>query len=165
MSDTQPDQFSIEEEFDDFINVPLIRAARRLQLHFYKTALMPLDLSIQEWRTLLNLKKLGDTHLRELARFGHLDPTHVSRVAVQLEKRGLIKRYNDPQDSRRKRLAITNDGSQLVSHIWPSAKALTQAVRNELGETQYGALQQALATILEADTFMNDPDGPALAAE
>ena len=143
--------------FGDFINVPVIRAGRRLQLHFYKTALAPLDMSIQEWRTLYYLEQFGETHLRELARFGHLDPTHVSRTATALEDRGLIRRYDDPSDNRRKRMAITETGQALVKQVWPHAKAMTEMVKDHLGDRDFAALVSALDKILGIDAFLAEP--------
>ena len=160
-----PGDPSADVDFNDFINVPLIRAGRRLQLYFYKTALAPINMSIQEWRTLLNLQRLGDTHLRELARYGHLDPTHMSRAATALEKRGLIRRYSDPDDSRRKRMAITDEGAALVQKVWPVAQHMTQAVREEFGEARYDALTGALNKILEMDAFEPDAQSTGLPAE
>ena len=79
-----PDATENDLYFEQFINIPLIRAGRKLQLEFYKDALSPIGVSIQEWRTLLFIVRLKDGHMREIARYGRLDATHTSRAVSRL---------------------------------------------------------------------------------
>lgn len=136
-------------EFDAFINIDLNRAMRSLQATFQKDALNDSGLSLQEWRSLLNLARFGDSHLRELARLASLDATHTSRAALGLEKKGLIKRYEDTADSRRMRLAVTAKGHALVDDIWSKALALDDTVKAKIGKTRYKALKESLKLIME----------------
>ncbi len=46
-----------------FLNVRITRTAARLSVLFQREALRPNNLSLQEWRVLLNLAKLGNCHL------------------------------------------------------------------------------------------------------
>jgi len=139
-------------QFGDFVNIDLTRATRHLQAVFQGRALTETGLSLQEWRSLLNLARFGDSHLRELARRASLDATHTSRAALELEKKGLIRRYDDAKDSRRKRLAVTPDGHALVDQVWAKALDLDAEVRAQLGKTRYRALREALQLIMEMET-------------
>ncbi len=134
---------------DEVINVVVVRLANKLSLIFYKEALKPTGLSLQEWRTLVNLARIGDCHLRRLARMSGIDPAHTSRSLSLLEKKGLVKSFVDANDSRRKILQLTKPGQELVEEIWPQAKALTQAMREQVGEEKMDAFVETLDQLLE----------------
>ncbi len=159
------DELKKDPYFEEFINIPLIRAGRKLQLAFFREAVAPEGLSIQEFRTLLILSGLQDTHLRELARAGRFDPTHVSRTAAQLERKGLLSRADDPDDSRRKRIVITDAGRDMIARIWPRAKAFDARIQQALGATQFSALRQGLVAILALEDLEPGGDIGAYAAE
>ncbi len=147
--------------FEEFINIPVVRASRRLRNIFFREALQPEGLSVQEWQVLLNLDGIGDTHLRELARTGHLDPTHVSRTARALEKRGLVRRYDDQKDTRRKRITTTKAGKAVIARVWPKALEMDARVRTIIGSESHQALRMACTAILEAKDLTLPPKPPA----
>ena len=136
-------------EFGAFININLDRAMRRLRAVFRAEALHEEGLSVQEWRALLNLARFGDCHLRELARLAGLDATHTGRAALELERKGLIRRSDDERDSRRKRLCVTKVGHEVVDRVWAKALRLDARVRSRLGKTRYNAVKEALVILLE----------------
>lgn len=137
-----------EIDFDAFININMDRAFRRLRAMFRADALQEEGLSVQEWRALLNLARFGNCHLRELARLASLDATHTSRAAMELEKKGLIRRSDDENDGRRKRLRVTKAGHEVVDRVWAKALNLDARVRSRLGKTRYRAVKEALVILL-----------------
>lgn len=136
-------------DFDAFININMDRAVRRLRAMFRADALQEEGLSVQEWRALLNLARFGNCHLRELARLASLDATHTSRAAMELERKGLIRRSDDENDGRRKRLRVTKVGHEVVNRVWAKALNLEARVQSRLGKTRYNAVKDALAILLE----------------
>ena len=148
-------------DFDDFINIDLTRAARRLQRIFLKNVLQAEALSLQEWRVLLNLYRFGSNHVGEIARLASLDPSPLSKAVGALEDRRLVTRQDDPSDARRKRLTLTKNGQEVVERVWPQALALSEHVRAEIGKTRYNALQDAAKKI----QTMADPSPALQAAE
>lgn len=136
-------------DFGAFININMDRAVRRLRAMFRADALHEERLSVQEWRALLNLARFGDCHLRELARLASLDATHTSRAAMELERKGLIRRSDDENDGRRKRLRVTRVGHEVVDRVWAKALNLDARVRSRLGKTRYNAVKEALIILLE----------------
>ncbi|MDE0520599.1 MAG: MarR family winged helix-turn-helix transcriptional regulator [Boseongicola sp.] len=136
-------------DFGAFININMDRAVRRLRAMFRGAALQQEGLSIQEWRALLNLARFGDCHLRELARLASLDATHTGRAALELERKGLIRRSDDEHDGRRKRLRVTNVGHEVVDRVWAKALKLDARVQSRLGKTRYNAVKEALVILLE----------------
>ncbi len=137
-------QYSVEE----VVNVGVVRLANKLSLIFYKEALKPTGLSLQEWRTLVNLARTGNCHLRKLARVSGIDPAHTSRSLTLLEKKGLVKSSADSKDSRRKVLQLTQEGQHLVEKIWPQAKALSQSLRDQIGSEKMDAFLETLDQLL-----------------
>jgi len=127
-----------------FVNVRVTRTAARLSTLFHREALKPNNLSLQEWRALLNIAKLGDCHLRQLSRIATLDPSHASRATVELEKRGMIERYPDRKDKRRTRMRLTNEGNAMVDKIWPIAVDLSRQIEERLGPGQIEAMNEML---------------------
>jgi DNA-binding MarR family transcriptional regulator len=127
-----------------FLNVRITRTAARLSVLFQREALRPNNLSLQEWRVLLNLAKLGNCHLRELSRISTVDPSHASRVTKALEERNLIRRFPDADDSRRMRLTVTVEGHAMIDQIWPIAIDLSARIEREVGVSDIAAMIRAL---------------------
>ena len=136
-------------DYSMFLNIGLKRASRRLQASFFHQCLVPHNLSIQEWRALLNLAKFGDCHVRELARLARIDPSHLAKAISPLELRGLVCSRHDEKDGRRKRLAATEAGQALVETVWRNALKFDELVTRRLGEEQYQQLKAAVAAIQE----------------
>ena len=130
-----------------FLNVRLIRTATKLALLFQRQALRPNGLTVQDWRVIVNLAKIGDCHLRELSRYSSIDPSHVSRGTKALETRGLIRRYADPKDGRRTRLCLTDAGMDLVDCIWPKALELNDQIATSIGQAQLSDVCKVLDEI------------------
>ena len=143
------DKYSVNE----VVNVGVVRLANKLSLIFFKEALKPIGLSLQEWRTMVNLARVENSHLRKLARLSGIDPAHTSSCLVLLEKKGLVESFTDNRDSRRKMVRLTSQGQALVEEIWPQAKALSQALRNKVGEDKMDAF---LDILHELNDFAQD---------
>ncbi len=138
-------------DFDGFLNIGLDRARRGLAARFENDALKNEGITIPEWRALLNLAKYGDSHLREISRLATLDAANTSRAAMVLESKGLIRRYDDAGDARRKRLTVTKEGHRTVDRVWEKALGLDADIKDLLGKTRYRALKEALSMIVEAE--------------
>jgi DNA-binding MarR family transcriptional regulator len=74
------------------------------------------------WYDLLwALYRHPDRRLRvnELAREVVLSPTAMSRFVDRVEAAGYVRREPDPADRRALRIAITDDGVELLRRMWP----------------------------------------------
>ena len=73
------------------------------------------SVTLPQWRA------LGEIHRQEgisqvaLAGCIDTDPMTMSGILDRLEKRGLIERYTDPNDSRAKLARLTSEGTNLVN--------------------------------------------------
>ena len=140
-------------DYNDFININLNRATRKLQRIVVRDILQDEGFTVQEWRALLNLAKFGPCHLRELARLACFDPSPLGKAVVMMEERKLVKRVDDDHDARRKQISITTEGREIVDRIWPQMVNLSGHVKKQIGKTRYNALKDALEAILR----MEDP--------
>lgn len=140
----------------DFLNINMHRATRKLTLMFIRDVLRPEGLTVQEWRSLFYLHKFGGRHVRDLARLAGLDPSHVSKAAVELQKKGLLSVTGDERDGRRKLLAVTKKGLAVVDRVWPQAVGLSSRIEADIGKTKYRALKAGLVAILEIDDLSSE---------
>jgi DNA-binding MarR family transcriptional regulator len=62
----------------------------------------------------------GSIAVSELARLLDLSPSHVSRVVIDLERKGLVERQRSPEDSRSTRAAATDAGRRQLLEAAPT---------------------------------------------
>ncbi len=89
----------------------------------------------------------GPLGLKQLAELEDLNPTMLSRVVAELERRGLLTRAPDPADRRAAVAAATADGIALRERIQRErAEALGRELAR-LDPAQLAALEQALPVL------------------
>lgn len=71
--------------------------------------------TLPQWRALAEIYKSEGISQVSLAGCIDTDPMTLSGILDRLEKRGLIERYPDPNDSRAKLARLTAEGTHLVS--------------------------------------------------
>lgn len=71
-------------------------------------------LTLPQWRALAEIYKQDGISQVSLAGCIDTDPMTLSGVLDRLDKRGLIERYTDPNDSRAKLARLTPSGAELV---------------------------------------------------
>jgi len=102
------------------------------------------NVTLPQWRALIEIHKNERISQVSLAGCIDTDPMTMSGILDRLEKRGLVERYPDPNDSRAKLARLTDEGSSLVR--------TARHVGRELYENALGGLSQAerdrLATAL-----------------
>lgn len=95
----------------------LLNEAASLMKREFERAARPYKLTLMQWRVLGQLMRAGDMRQNELCAAINASPMTVSDVAERLEAAGLILREVDPEDSRAKRLALTDEGNALVGQM------------------------------------------------
>jgi len=70
--------------------------------------------TLPQWRALIEIYKNEGISQVALAGYIDTDPMTMSGILDRLEKRGLIERYTDPNDSRAKLARLTSEGDELV---------------------------------------------------
>ncbi len=77
-------------------------------------------LSAVEYTVLTSLKLLGaegQVSVRELAAHLHLSGAFVTTVSNKLQEMGLLDKLTDPEDRRRLRLVVTEQGEALLARL------------------------------------------------
>jgi DNA-binding MarR family transcriptional regulator len=104
------------------------------------------DLSIQQ-RTVLYLVRTQGATLSSMAKRMMVAPTVLTGIVDRLERRGLIRRENDPTDRRKLRLCLSPEGEQ-ISVI--GEQALVDEILREVGKlspTEIEELERGLTHI------------------
>ena len=81
-------------------------------------------LSVAEWRLACVLAERGEATQAELAAATQMDKLTVSRAAIALTQRGLVRRSDHPGDRRSRLLALSATGRKLYAEVAPRALAL-----------------------------------------
>jgi len=116
-------------------------------------------LTLTQWKVIAQLQRQPDITQVALAGCIDSDPMTMSGVLDRLEKRGLILREPDPNDSRAKLARLTPEGLALYSTAKAVGVRMYEAALAGLSEEERAALTDALDHIR---SNLNDmPAGPA----
>lgn len=117
-------------------------------------------LRVPEWRVLACLTDWDGSMVTELARYAMIEQSRLTRIIIQMDKRGLVRRGNDPKDGRRVRIYLTDAGREIARELVADAKTnegqLLATLQGSAGEEIKHSLR-ALIQRLEQDR----PDLPA----
>jgi DNA-binding MarR family transcriptional regulator len=109
-------------------------------------------LSLTSYRILNVVDTLGVISISDLSRFCALDRAQVSRTAVEMEQLGLVSLEADVQSKRKKLVAITPLGLDLLTSVSASFEARRKHIEAGLGDEALAGLWhglERLGTVLE----------------
>ncbi|MEM5474257.1 MarR family winged helix-turn-helix transcriptional regulator [Hoeflea sp. AS60] len=75
-----------------------------------------------EWRVLACLTDTDGSMVTELARYAMIEQSRLTKIIIQMDARGLVKRRSDPKDGRRVRVFLTAKGRSLAEELVADAK-------------------------------------------
>lgn len=88
-------------------------------------------------------------HMSTLADCSNVTPSHLSRIALRLEKRAWIRREPDPEDGRYKLAHLTAEGRRRVAECAPHyTAALRRLVFDHLDAEQTHQLEDICRSVL-----------------
>jgi DNA-binding MarR family transcriptional regulator len=105
------------------------------------------EVSADQYRVLLMLKLHGSCTQAELGETLLSDPSTIGAMVRLLEKRGMIERSVDPNDSRARRLAFTATGERLYKRVAPVAAGIRAELNELLSVSERETLLRALKKI------------------
>lgn len=111
-------------------------------------ALGSYNVSIPEWKLLGQLHEHGKMRLTVLAEYLSYDPPMVTKLAKNLEKKGLIERSADSTDERAKVISITSEGVKIVKRIEPEVKKLMAKLLKGITPDELRAYIKVLSLIV-----------------
>jgi DNA-binding MarR family transcriptional regulator len=113
-------------------------------------AIAELDLSVTQLKTLCALDAHGEERsVKALAESMGVSLPTMSRAVDGLFERGFLLRDEDPVDRRMKRLRLTDAGRRVPLALNEARLSALHELISSLGEEEAGALEHALALILE----------------
>lgn len=105
------------------------------------------DLTLPQWRSLAELARRGGISQVVLASAIDADPMTVSGILDRLEKRGLVRREQDPADSRAKVVQLTGDGRALFDTAKAVGIELYASAVQGMSAAELAALVHGLTAI------------------
>ncbi|WNO52928.1 MarR family winged helix-turn-helix transcriptional regulator [Stakelama saccharophila] len=101
-------------------------------------------LKIPEWRLVAVLAEGDGMTQQALGAMTRMDKVTVSRAAIGLVERGLVKREPNPSDQRSHLLRLTDSGAALYEQVAPKALELERRIFSEFSAGEIRQLRSML---------------------
>jgi len=105
-------------------------------------------LRVPEWRVLACLADEDGAMITRLARLALMEQSRLTRIIDQMAERGLVSRRSDPEDRRRVRVFLTEEGRALALRLIADAKAHEARILGALGGEDAGRIKPILEALL-----------------
>ena len=135
----------------DIHSVPghLIRRAQQIAVAIFVEETAETDLTPIQFALLAELERTSGVDQVTLAALIAVDVATFGQVVTRLEERGLVARESDPEDRRRKRLALTSEGRACLKRSIPAVEAAQTRILAPLEPVEKAELCRLLAKLVE----------------
>ncbi len=133
---------------DDYLLYLLAAASDAASAQFH-ALVRKAGLRVPEWRVLACLHDSDGAMITQLARVALVEQSRLTRIIAQMELRGLVVRKGDPEDGRRVRAYLSEEGRALVTRLIPEARRHETELLAQLGDSDGRLLKRALHSLLE----------------
>ncbi len=123
----------------------LLRLANQRHLEIFHQHLP--ELTPTQFALLVTLSNVGEESQNELGRQIGIDAATTNGVIERLLKKALITTRTDPNDKRRLRISLSDDGQCLISECLPVARTISSRTLDGLTEREAQRLMQLLRKI------------------
>ena len=106
------------------------------------------NISLNEFRLLMAIGRLGASASHELAEHTGVNAMSVSRAVQTLERHGRISIEPDPHNRRRKVLKLTPEGRRLYEIMRPQTHAVADYLLADLSESDLGKLDELVTKLI-----------------
>jgi DNA-binding MarR family transcriptional regulator len=106
------------------------------------------NVSLNEFRLLMAIGRLGASASHELAEHTGVNAMSVSRAVSTLERHGRIAIEPDPHNRRRKVLKLTPEGRRLYEIMRPQTQAVADYLLAELSEADQAKLDELVCKLM-----------------
>ncbi len=144
-----------ESHRDGSISFLVQEVARLLRRRFEDEARLH-GFTLPQWRALAEISRSAGLSQVSLAAAIDADQMTVSGILSRLEKRGLIERYSDPNDSRAKLARLTPAGHELVARARHVGRGLYERALAGLDAAERERLAANLRHIRDTLNAMTD---------
>lgn len=127
----------------------LLKLNNRLHAHFSAHLEKRYNISINEFRLLMNIGRLGITASHELTERVGVNAMGVSRAVTALNKHGRITVVTDPKNRRRKTLKLTASGQRLFEQMKPATNKVARYLFEALRPDEIMAFEHFVKALIE----------------
>src|SRR5437763_8483593 len=103
-----------------------------------------LGTSLQAWRVLAALREKDGRRMGDLSATTSIEVSTLTRLVDNMEKKGLVARRRDADDTRAVLLHVTAAGRRLTRRILPIAERYEKVALKGFGATEVDVLKAAL---------------------
>lgn len=147
-SDHSADPFIAGIDSVDVLN-SLLKLNNRLHLHFSTHLEKRYKISINEFRLLMNIGRLGKTASHELTERIGVNAMGISRAVTALHRHGRITVVIDPRNRRRKTLRLTAAGQRLYEQMLPATNKVARYLFEALRPDEIMAFEHFVKILIE----------------
>ena len=142
----------------------LLKLTNRLMAPFSTHLSHRHNISLNEFRLLMAIGRLGASASHELAEHTGVNAMSVSRAVATLERHGRIRVETDPSNRRRKVLRLTEEGERLYELMRPQTQAVADYLVSGLSEADIAKLDELVGKLI-ARLEARDEQGRSLFME
>ncbi|MEI9965414.1 MAG: MarR family winged helix-turn-helix transcriptional regulator [Caulobacteraceae bacterium] len=107
-------------------------------------------ITVNGFRVLMLIGRLGVTASHELAEISGVNPMSVHRAVQSLHQQGRIAIEPDPADCRRKTLRLTAEGQRLYRQMLPVTDRVAAYLLSSLTPAEVGQFDRLVTTLIQA---------------
>ncbi|WP_416898233.1 MAG: MarR family winged helix-turn-helix transcriptional regulator [Minwuia sp.] len=122
----------------------LAQLANRAGAHWHEQRS---GLSLAEWRIIATLGFFGPLSPSEIANRTLMDKAVISRVKSTLSRKRLIADRPDEQDSRKRRLSLSDGGQRVYDQTMPQAQSRQREMISQFSDSELEALDSAMSRL------------------
>lgn len=126
----------------------LIRNADLTIANYVKKQLEPYNLAPEQNLIMMMLWKKDAISPNEFALILNKDKANIARMIVSLEKKGYIKRADDPLDKRTFKVHLTDEGKRLEHFVVPVLQKTQQTVMSGITVEQFVDMQNLFTKMM-----------------
>jgi DNA-binding MarR family transcriptional regulator len=132
----------------DSVGFMISNTARKLNQQL-TSRFQSFDITSEQWSVLNRLAKQDGITQRELSRRAVKDPTNLTRILDQLERKGWIRREPNQEDRRSFLAYVTESGRSLNEKLLPVEAEFIENISSGLSENEMVILKKTLSQINE----------------
>jgi DNA-binding MarR family transcriptional regulator len=153
-AEAEPAVFPLADYMPHLLMVTARRVSRLLAHRLSES----FGLTIPEWFVLVAVGHHGVLSPSMVGDLTTLDKVKVSRSAVSLVNRGLMRQSQDPHDGRGRLLRLTRKGATIRARSLPVAQELETMLAAEVSRAEWAALNRVLSRL---NAFAESLEGAA----
>jgi DNA-binding MarR family transcriptional regulator len=135
---------------DSSLFFKLVRVVNLTARPFHDSVSRQNQLSLNEWRVMVVLASHPGVSATDICELTGLDKMSVSRALTGLDKRGRLRRKDDPEDQRKTLLTLSPDGRKLFARIGALAKEREADLFKGLKSTELAQMNATLDKLVAA---------------